>query len=78
MQVFLHLCNTTSLEDVETGALAEFGELQKRVERGEWTTTPSDWVDMPVQKNDGRRILESGGGAGRSGSGGETWDSNKI
>ena len=29
VQVFLHSCNTTSLEDVETGALAEFGEIQR-------------------------------------------------
>ena len=39
VQVFLHSCNTMSLEDVETGALAEFGELQKRVERGELILT---------------------------------------
>ena len=29
------------------------------------------WVEMFSQNNDGQRILESGGGAGRSGSGGE-------
>ena len=40
VQVFLHSCNTTSLEDVEMGALAEFGELQRRLERGEWITPP--------------------------------------
>ena len=40
-QVFLHSHNTTSIKDVESGTLAEFGELQKKVERGEWiTTTP--------------------------------------
>ena len=31
VQVFLHSCNTTSLDGVETGYLAEFGALQRRV-----------------------------------------------
>ena len=43
VQVFLHLCNTTSLEDVDTGALTEFRELQGQVERSECITTPV-WV----------------------------------
>ena len=34
VQVFLHSCNTTAIEDVESGALEEFRGLQKRVERG--------------------------------------------
>ena len=34
VQVFLHSCNTTSIEEVESGALGEFRGLQKRVERG--------------------------------------------
>ena len=34
VQVFLHSCNTTAIEDVESGALEEFQGLQKRVERG--------------------------------------------
>ena len=33
VQVFLHSCNTTEIEDVESGALEEFWGLQKRVER---------------------------------------------
>ena len=40
VQVFLHICNTTSLEDVEIVALAEFIEIQRQVERGEWITNP--------------------------------------
>ena len=41
VKVFLHSCNTTAIEDVEAGALAEFGGLQKKVEREEWlTSTP--------------------------------------
>ena len=31
VQVFLHSCNTTAIYDVESGALAEFGGLQKNV-----------------------------------------------
>ena len=34
MQVFLHSCNMTAIEEVESRALAEFGGLQKKVERG--------------------------------------------
>ena len=35
VQVFLHSCNTTEIEEVESVALADFGGLQKKVERGE-------------------------------------------
>ena len=35
LQVFLHSCNTTAVEDVEAGALAEFRGIQKKVEIGE-------------------------------------------
>ena len=31
VKVFLHSCNTTSIEYVESGALAEFGKLQKNI-----------------------------------------------
>ena len=34
VQVFLHSCNTTAIEGVESGALAEFGVLQNRGEIG--------------------------------------------
>ena len=40
VQVFLHSCNTTFLEDVEMGALAEFRYMQRWLDRGEWITTP--------------------------------------
>ena len=36
VQVFLHSCNTTGIEYVVLGALAECEGLQKKVERGEW------------------------------------------
>ena len=35
VHVFLHSCNTTNIEELESGALEEFRGLQKRVERGE-------------------------------------------
>ena len=34
VQVFLHYCNTTDIQDAKAGALVEFGGLQKKVERG--------------------------------------------
>ena len=43
-QAFLHLCNTTCLDDVETGALSEFGKIQWCVERGKWMTSTPIWV----------------------------------
>ena len=51
VQMFLHSCNTTAIEDVDSGALTEFGGLQKNVERGEWLTYTPGWVDRPAQKN---------------------------
>ena len=73
VQVFLHSCNTTTIEDVDSGALAEFRVLQKKVERGEWLTSTPGWVDRPApkeevcQKSDRHGIGEktSGGGGGR-------------
>ena len=34
IQLFLHSCNTTAIEEVNLGAFEEFRGLQKRVERG--------------------------------------------
>ena len=45
VQVFLHSCNTTAIEEVESGALDEFRGLQKRVERGECMTSMPVWVE---------------------------------
>ena len=44
VQVFLQSYNTTSIEEVESGALEEFRGFQKRVERGEWTKSMPVWV----------------------------------
>ena len=38
VQVFLHSCNITAIEDVESGDLTEFRGLQKNVERRKWLT----------------------------------------
>ena len=73
VQVFLHSCNTTTIEDVEFGDLEEFGGLQKKVERGEWLTSTSVWLDRPSKKEEGRRKLDRNGmGARPSGGGGES------
>ena len=50
VQVFLHSCNTTSIKEVESGALEEFRGLQKRVEGGEWLTSTSVWVEQTALK----------------------------
>ena len=73
VQVFLHSCNTTYIEDVESRALAEFRGLQKKMERGEWLTLKPGWVDRPAPKEKGLRksyghrsgSRSSGGGGGR-------------
>ena len=69
MQAFFYSCNTTTIEDVESGALEEFGRLQKKVERGEWVTSTPVWADQPAQKEEG--LWKSDGhGMGESPSGG--------
>ena len=50
VQVFLHSYNMTTIEDVESDALAEFGGLQKKVERGERLASMPVWVDRAAQK----------------------------
>ena len=52
VQVFLQSCNTTAIEDVELGALAEFGGIHKKLEREEWLTSTLVWVDVPAQKEE--------------------------
>ena len=52
--------------------MAEFGGLQKRVERGEWITSTPVWVERLAPKEEGRRksdgnvlgAWQSGGGGG--------------
>ena len=70
VQAFLRSCNKTTIEDVDLGALAEFRGINKKVERGEWLTLNSGWVDRPAQKEEGRRRSD-GSGIGARPSGGE-------
>ena len=67
VQVFLHSCNITEIEEVELGALTEFGGIQKMVERGEWLTSTPVWVEQPAPKEEGHRKLDENGlGAGKA------------
>ena len=50
VHVFLHSCNTYSIEDVELGSLSEFGELNNKVKRVEWLMTALGWVEHPTPK----------------------------
>ena len=71
VQVFLQSCNTTAIEDVKSGALAEFGGLYKKLDRGGRLTLTPVWVDWPAQKEEGSRKLDRNGiGASPSGGGG--------
>ena len=58
VQVFLHSCNTTVIEDMESGALEEFQGLQKRAEIGEWMTSMPAWVETPAPREEERRKSE--------------------
>ena len=65
VQMFLHSWNMPAIEDVESGALTEFGGLQKWVERGECLTSTPGWVNRPAPKDEGHR-KSSGHGIGSS------------
>ena len=71
VQAFSSSCNTTAIEDVDLGAIVEFGGVHKKVERREWLTSTPVWVDMPAQKEEGRRKSDRHGmGSRPSGRGG--------
>ena len=71
MQVFLHSCNTNTIKEVDSGALAKFGGLQKKVERGECITSTPVWVERPSPKEEGCQKSDGNGfGARQSGRGG--------
>ena len=73
VQVFLHSCNTTAIEEVELGALVEFVGLPKKLEIRKWLTSTPVWMYRPAQKEEGRQkydgheigVRPSGGGGGR-------------
>ena len=46
VHIFLHLCNTPSLNAVDIGALLEFVEFQRQLEWFEWTTTTPTWAEL--------------------------------
>ena len=76
VHVFLHSYNTT-IEGVELGALAEFGGLQNKVERGEFLTSTPVWVYRPAQKEEGRRKSDGHSMGARPGDGGG-WKRHSI
>ena len=55
VQVFLYSYNTTSIEEVKSGALENFRGLQNRVVTGKWLTSMPVWVERPAPKEEGRR-----------------------
>ena len=66
VKVFLHSCNTTAIEDVESVALEEFHGIHKRVERGEWMTSMPVWVERTAPREEGRQKLEGNGNGVRN------------
>ena len=67
VQLFLHSCNTTSIEEVELRALEEFRGLYKRMERGKLMTSKSVWVKQPAPREERSRKLEGNGTGARKG-----------
>ena len=41
------------MEDVEIGALADFWEMKRQLERVEWTKLTPVWVEMKAQNKNG-------------------------
>ena len=52
------------------GVLAEFGGIQKKLERGEWLNSTPVWVDQPAQKEEGHRKSDGNSFGGRPSGGG--------
>ena len=50
----------TCLDNVESGALTEFGELQQRVDQGKWITSTSIRAELLTAK------IRRGGGSQRA------------
>ena len=64
VQVFLHSCNITCLNNVDIRELLEFGKLRQIIERGGWITSSPVWMELPMAKVDWGSKLEIGGGGG--------------
>ena len=71
--MLLPSCNTNEIEDAESGALTEFGKLQKNIDKRKWLTTVPLWVDRSTPKEEGKQKSDrnrigswiGGGGGGR-------------
>ena len=50
-----------AIEDMELGALAEFGSLKKRVDRREWLALTPKWVGWPAPKGEGCQKFDGHG-----------------
>ena len=48
----------TFMDNVETGELLNFGEIQRCVEQGEWITPNPVWGELLKVKEYGRKKLE--------------------
>ena len=57
VQILLPSNNMSSLDDVETALLAEFCDLQWRVEQGEWITYTPIWFKLTEKRNEGKIYL---------------------
>ena len=67
VKVFLHSCNTTEIEEVDSGSLEEFRGLQKRVERGKRITSTPVWVERPETRVECHWNFEGNGIGSRQG-----------
>ena len=59
----------TSIEDIELGALSEFGQLKKKIERGEWITMDLVWLDQTNPNEEGRQKSDRNGSGSQIGGG---------
>ena len=58
----MHLCNTTSLEDVDIQVLAQFGDRQRGVYQENWIPSNPIWVELPEANNYGNQKSEGSRG----------------
>ena len=61
VKAFLKSFNMSSLDNVETAALAEFEDLHWRVDQGEWIISNPIWVKIPLVREEGKKNLDGGG-----------------
>ena len=61
VQVLLYSCNMYSLDNVEMAAPADFGDLQRRVNQGEWIMYTPIWAIQTAAIDEGNRNSEGRG-----------------